>query len=143
MTSLFLTFARFFRAFKRNIKDSEFRKLGLVVFALLLSGTLFYHLVEGWRYVDALYFSVSTLTTVGTPIMPVHDVSKIFTIVYLLVGIGVMLSFITRVAEQAKKESSVAKALALESYNHTKNVISSISNMFDDKDTENTKNEND
>lgn len=133
MTSLFLTIARLVRALKHSVKDSEFRKLFLVVFALLVSGSVFYHLVEGWRYIDALYFSVTTLTTVGSPIIPNHDVSKVFTIVYLLVGIGVMLSFLARVAEQAKKESSVAKAMAIESYQTTKQVMNYFGSMFDEK----------
>ena len=38
--------------------------LGLIVLTIL-TGTLFYHAVEGWRFLDALYFSVATLTTVG------------------------------------------------------------------------------
>ncbi len=133
MTSLFMTIARFIRVLKRSVKDSEFRKLFLVVFALLVSGSLFYHFVEGWRYLDALYFSVTTLTTVGSPIIPYHDVSKIFTIIYLLVGIGVMLSFLARVAEQAKKESSVAKAMAIESYETTKHVMNYFGRVFDEK----------
>lgn len=133
MTSLFMTIARFIRVLKRSVKDSEFRKLFLVVFALLVSGSLFYHFVEGWRYIDALYFSVTTLTTVGSPIIPYHDVSKVFTIIYLLVGIGVMLSFLARVAEQAKKESSVAKAMAIESYETTKQVMNYFGRVFDEK----------
>ncbi len=141
MTSFFLTFARFFRALKRSVKDSEFRKLFLVVLALLFSGMLFYHLVEGWRLIDALYFSVTTLTTVGTNFVPQHDVSKIFTMVYLIVGIGVMLSFITHVAEQARKEASVSKAIAIESYEQTKKIINSMSNMFEPKEENETKKE--
>jgi voltage-gated potassium channel len=136
MTSFFLMIARFFRAFARSLKDqdSEFRKLFLVVFALLLSGTLYYHFAENWRLIDALYFSVMTLTTIGSGFTPTHDVSKIFTIIYLLVGIGVMLNFLARVADQAKKEASVSKAIAVESYEKTKQLIQSFSGMFEDKD---------
>lgn len=139
MTSFFLTLARFFRAFKRSIQDSEFRKLFLVVWALLVSGMLFYHFAEGWRFIDSLYFSVTTLTTVGTTFSPTHDISKIFTIVYLIVGIGVMLSFITHVAQQAKKEASVSKAIAIESYEQTKKIINSIGGIFDIKENDNKK----
>ncbi len=134
MTSLFLTIARFFRAFQRSFKESEFRKALLVVVALLVSGSLFYHIAEGWSLVDSLYFSITTLTTVGAPMMPVHDLSKLFTVIYLVVGIGVMLSFLARVAEQAKNEASVSKAIAIESYEKTKQLLNSFGDIFEDKE---------
>ena len=42
-----------------------FVSLGLLTGIAIASGTGFYTLVEGLRLVDALYFSVVTLTTVG------------------------------------------------------------------------------
>jgi hypothetical protein len=36
---------------------------GLVVFLVLLGAWLF-HIIEGWRYLDAVYFTSSTITTV-------------------------------------------------------------------------------
>ena len=38
--------------------------VGLFVVFLLL-GSLVYHLLEGWTYLEALYFSFTTLTTIG------------------------------------------------------------------------------
>ena len=32
---------------------------------LVVVGTKFYHQFEGWSYMDSLYFTVTTLTTVG------------------------------------------------------------------------------
>ncbi|HEX5913906.1 MAG TPA: potassium channel family protein [Rubrobacter sp.] len=46
-------------------RDPQFRSLVVLVFFTLLSGTIFYSLQEGWSIVDAFYFSVTTLTTVG------------------------------------------------------------------------------
>jgi voltage-gated potassium channel len=46
-------------------RDPQFRSLVYLVLITLLAGTIFYSLVEGWSVVDALYFSVTTLTTVG------------------------------------------------------------------------------
>jgi voltage-gated potassium channel len=87
-----------------TIRDHEFRALFGVVFAILLIGTLFYHGVEGWRYLDSLYFSVTTLTTVGLgDFTPKTDIGKMFTIGYVLIGIGVLLSLVNLIANHALK----------------------------------------
>ena len=44
------------------ISPSPIQLVGRVV-ALLAGGAYVFHLVEGWRYLDALYFCVITLTT--------------------------------------------------------------------------------
>lgn len=58
------------------------------------AGVLFYHFVEGLSLIDALYFSIITLTTVGYgDISPQTDVGKLFTAGYVLVGIGIIGGF--------------------------------------------------
>ena len=67
-------------------------------FLLLLIGTVAYHHIEGWRYLDAAYFSVITMATIGYgDFSPQTDLGKIFTIFFALFGIGVMLYFFTLV----------------------------------------------
>lgn len=61
--------------------------LGCVV----LIGIFWYHIVEGWPWLDALYMSVITLATVGyAEIHPLGDRGRIFTIVLILMGIVVI-----------------------------------------------------
>jgi voltage-gated potassium channel len=83
-------------------REPQFVSLGLLT--AIASGTAFYSLVEGLRVVDALYFSVVTLTTVGYgDFAPQTDVGKLFTAVYALVGIGILLALITTVAAKASR----------------------------------------
>ncbi len=97
--SLFsLTLARFIRAFGHGLKDAEFRALLFVLVGLLVSGTVFYSAVEGWGILDSLYFSVSTLATVGYgDFHPTLPLSKVFTMIYIVLGVGVFVAFITKV----------------------------------------------
>jgi voltage-gated potassium channel len=80
--------------------DEAFRVLLALVVSLLLSGTVFFTLVEGWSVLDSLYFSVTTLTTVGfgDP-APATAAGKIFTMVYIFVGLGVIGGFINVLAK--------------------------------------------
>jgi voltage-gated potassium channel len=72
----------------------------LVAFTLL-SGTLFYRTVEGWSIVDAFYFSVTTLTTVGLgDIAPVTTLGRLFTVVYIFAGLGLIAGFISTLARE-------------------------------------------
>lgn len=57
----------------------------------LLVGTIFYHYVEDFRWVDSVYFCVITLTTIGYgDIVPTTDAGKIFTIFYVIFGISIL-----------------------------------------------------
>jgi hypothetical protein len=86
------------------ISDAELRGLLFFVGILLLIGTTFYTTVEGWGVVTSLYFSIATLTTVGYgDLYPSDDVSRMFTAVYVLVGVGFLLSAVMRVARLANR----------------------------------------
>lgn len=87
-------------------RDAQFVSLGLLTVIAIASGTGFYALVEGLGLVDALYFSVVTLTTVGYgDVAPETDAGKLFTIVYVLVGIGILLTFVTTLAAKMSQSS--------------------------------------
>lgn len=76
----------------RSFKRPQFLSLFTTLFLIILSGTLFYKGTEGWYWLDALYFSVVSLipTGVETGLYPTSDFSKIFTMIYLIAGTGVM-----------------------------------------------------
>ena len=59
-----------------------------------------YTWLEGWSPVDALYFSVVTLATVGYgDLHPTTDAAKLFTVVYILLGLGVLAAFISELTK--------------------------------------------
>ena len=82
-------------------KGPDFRTLVALVFFTLLTGTIFYSLQEGWRLVDALYFSVVTLTIVGLgDLAPTTTTGKLFTVVYIFSGLGLIAGFITTIGTE-------------------------------------------
>lgn len=99
MISFYLTFVRFFRATYRSISDEEFRAVGILTFVLLISGSLFYRAEEGWTLLDSFYFCVMTMTTIGYgDLAPSTDLSKIFTIIYAFISIGVFVTLAAKLA---------------------------------------------
>ena len=102
MVSFLITVLRFVRAFGTGLKDSEFRAMAITAVIMVVSGMVFYSSVEGWGLIDSLYFCVITLTTIGYGDMhPTSPLSKLFTVFYVLVGIGVLVAFINKLATEA------------------------------------------
>lgn len=100
MISFFLTLFRLIKALVRGLRDPEFRAVVILVLLLIFSGGLFYRWAEGWTFLDAIYFSVITLSTVGYgDLYPVTPIGKVFTIMYILVGIGVFVTLVTLMAK--------------------------------------------
>ena len=65
MLPLLLAFRALARAVAAVWRDPETKALPVVAGALVLTGTLFYWRFEDWTIIEALYFCVVTLTTVG------------------------------------------------------------------------------
>ncbi|MCK4417654.1 MAG: two pore domain potassium channel family protein [Candidatus Latescibacteria bacterium] len=63
------------------------------VAGLIALGTVVYHFLEGWTWIQSFYFSVVSLTTVGYgDLYPTTDPSRLFTALYILVGAGIVLA---------------------------------------------------
>lgn len=83
-------------------RSQEFRVLVRLVVLLLLGGTAFYSVVEGWSPLDAFYFSVTTLTTVGFgDLAPQTALGKLCTVLYIFVGLGIVGGFIHSLARES------------------------------------------
>lgn len=92
----------------KTIDADVLRAMG-VFLAIISFGSLVYRYLEGWTMLDSIYFSVITLTTIGYgDLHPVSQGSKIFTIFYALIGVGLVFYIFTTIAkhlfEDEKKE---------------------------------------
>jgi hypothetical protein len=110
MYAFFILLYRFLHSLWQGLKDKEFRALFFWVLGILAMGTWFYARVEHWRALDALYFTITTLTTVGYgDFYPRTDAGKIFTMVYIFVGIGLLSGFIILMGERSGLIKPTAK----------------------------------
>jgi hypothetical protein len=99
VVSALLMLRRVIAAFRYAVREEDFLNVFGAGIGLVISGTLAYALGESWNVVDALYFSVSTLTTtsVADPDLVLdHAWMKIFTVFYLLIGIGILVEILRR-----------------------------------------------
>jgi len=84
-----------------SLRDSgirEFFVLLILIVILLSFGTVGYTLIEGWGGLDALYMTVITLAGVGfQEVHPLSTYGRIFTIVLILLGFGVVAVFFSTI----------------------------------------------
>jgi voltage-gated potassium channel len=81
---------------EQQLSRHTYRYLLAAVIFILLIGTNFYHFVEHFSWLNAYYFSVVTLTTVGYgDLAPKTAGGKLFTTFFLFIGVGLITTFIT------------------------------------------------
>lgn len=85
-------------------KEKAYNLLAYLAILILATRTVFYKFAENWPWIDALYFSAITLTTVGFgDLTPTTPISKLFTVLYIFVGIGIIFAFINQIMKQRRK----------------------------------------
>ena len=98
----------------QNLKTTIFSALTSI--AVLISfGTWSFRLLENWSWAESFYFSVATLTTVGYgDIHPTTDHSRIFTAIYILVGVGIVIAALTSVGSKllSSEERELSRNIA-------------------------------
>lgn len=100
MLAFGLNLLRLLKAILRSWNEPYFRAGLVLAVAILGSGTVFYRSVEGWTWIDSLYFSATTISTVGQgDLSPQTQFGKLFTVIYIFAGVGV---FILMFAQFAK-----------------------------------------
>ncbi|MBI4794646.1 MAG: potassium channel protein [Deltaproteobacteria bacterium] len=91
-----------------------FRKIAQLtgsLLAILVLGSLGFVWLEGWSFFDALYMTVTTLTTVGYgEVHPLTPLGKAYNMVLILAGMGVLFYIVTSLA-RVVVEGEIAEAL--------------------------------
>jgi voltage-gated potassium channel len=101
MVPFFPVLRRFVRALGGAWRsDEELRVLVLLAVCLLANGTIFDSIMEKWSVLDAIYFSVMTLITVGLGYFSLTTIlGKLFTVLDILIGLDIIGEFINILAE--------------------------------------------
>jgi hypothetical protein len=116
MLSAALMLRRLLRAVKYARHEENFDYVFGAAIALIVIGTLTYRLGTEWSIVDSFYFAVATLTTssIADPELTIADPwLKIFTVFYILIGIGILVELIRRVGNgfmAVREQDKAAKA---------------------------------
>lgn len=62
----------------------------IALFAWIGIGTLAFHKLESWTWIQSFYYSVVTVTTVGYgDLVPTTPASKLFAAIYILIGVTI------------------------------------------------------
>lgn len=79
------------------------REIGRVILTLagvIILGVTGLMTIEGWPFLDALYMTITTLSTVGyREVRPLSSTGQVFIIIFIIIGVGSFLFVITTLAE--------------------------------------------
>jgi hypothetical protein len=88
------------RGYSMLIGWKRLRILLLLPIAILLVGTIGFMVIEKLPFVDALYFTIVTISTVGYgDIHPTTMAGKLFGIILIIIGIGTFLTIVTSLTQ--------------------------------------------
>ena len=87
--------------FEKRYLIKKIRAVISAIITWLGVGTIAFHYLETWSWIDSLYFSVSTLTTVGYgDLVPTTTMSKLFATFYILIGVAIMLTALASIGKE-------------------------------------------
>jgi voltage-gated potassium channel len=77
--------------------------------AVVLLGTVSFHLIEGWTLLDSLYFTITTLATVGYgDLHPTSAGGRVFATFFIIVGVGTVGFVVSRAIVEIVQSEIVA-----------------------------------
>lgn len=61
-----------------------------LLFTLIGGGTIIFHSMEDWTWIQSFYFTIVTMTTVGYgDLTPSSDKTRLVTAIFILVGVAI------------------------------------------------------
>ncbi|MCB9437487.1 MAG: potassium channel protein [Anaerolineales bacterium] len=94
---------------------------------VLSLGTIGYMVIEGWTIVDALYMTMITITTVGFgEVHPLSDIGRIFTVIVLLLSLGIVTYGVSSAVEYVVTGQVLMKL----NERHKREQLSKMQNHF-------------
>lgn len=109
--------------------------VAVIVLGYMLIGTVAYHVAEGWKWVDAFYFTAITISTIGYgDLYPTMAATKLFTIAYAFMGIGILFYVIGTIGKHyvEQEERRLARLYDAMSGNSKKARQKTISQVLDE-----------
>ncbi len=110
------------RRFHREFLAGIFTLVGIFI-----TGTSWYHFIEGWSWIDSAYMTMSTLATVGFgEIHPLDEKSRLFTIFLIFMGaitIGYMVNRFTEAFIQGYFQDGIRQR-------QERKVLASLTNHY-------------
>jgi len=108
-----------------NMFKSKFRIAILLVICVLLIGVLGYRYISDYSWVDALYMTTITITTVGFgEVGPLNDAAKLFTVGLILASVVTLANAIAVITEYFMNKNSFEQF----KYRKMKKKIDKLSN---------------
>ena len=105
MSAILAQYRAAFRSLNRLVRHPRHQAFALAVVAVVVLGVVVYSLTEDWNVFDSLYFTVVALTTIGFgDLAPTTTFSRLFTVLYAVVGVGLLgtaISLVYRNAQEA------------------------------------------
>jgi hypothetical protein len=101
-----------FKPLRAMLQEPETKVLVFAALAVVSIGTCAYVLIERWSVLDALYFCVVTLATVGYgDLHPTTELGRHFTIGYIVIGVGIIGAFISQLARYRQPPRRLERAM--------------------------------
>ncbi|MDX8350050.1 potassium channel family protein [Cognatiyoonia sp. IB215446] len=99
MGLFFRNYLNLLRALASAIFDPRSLHLLAMTVSLVAISTVVFVYLEGWRPLDAAYFSVMTMATIGFgDLVPTTDAGKVFTVLFATAGIGLFVVLVSTIA---------------------------------------------